>query len=80
MAAAVQRLAAVVSPRTQAPCRMIAPAPRKPMPVTMPAAIRLGSTVPCAASPGSPEKPKIETTVKRADPIATRRCVRRPAG
>jgi hypothetical protein len=33
-AATTQSEAAVVSPRTLMPCRMIAPAPRKPMPET----------------------------------------------
>ena len=36
-------VAAVVNPRTDRPCRMIAPAPRKPIPVTICAAIRVGS-------------------------------------
>jgi hypothetical protein len=45
IAAASQSVAAVVSPRTESPCRMIAPAPRKPMPVTICAAIRVGSNV-----------------------------------
>jgi hypothetical protein len=43
MAATTQSVAAVVSPRTERPWRMIAPAPRKPMPVTICAAIRVGS-------------------------------------
>ena len=36
--------AAVVSPRTPLKCLMIAPAPRKPIPVITPYAIRAGST------------------------------------
>ena len=36
-------VAAVVRPRTEKPWRMIAPAPRKPMPVTICAAMRVGS-------------------------------------
>ncbi len=43
IAATIQRLAAVVSPRTETPWRRIAPAPRKPTPVTICAAIRVGS-------------------------------------
>ena len=39
-AAVAHRLAAVVSPRTDVPYLMIAPAPRKPMPVTIWAATR----------------------------------------
>src|ERR1044072_4085215 len=43
IAATTQSVAAVVSPRTERPCRMIAPAPRKPIPVTIWEAIRVGS-------------------------------------
>ena len=35
--------AAVVSPRTVSPSLKITPAPRKPMPVMMPCAMRVGS-------------------------------------
>ena len=42
---AVQRHAAVVKPRTEPPNRMIAPAPRKPIPATTCAATRPGSPV-----------------------------------
>ena len=45
IAAQTQSVAAVVSPRTEKPCRMIAPAPRKPIPVTTWAAMRVGSNV-----------------------------------
>ena len=54
IAATIQRLAAVVSPRTVRPWRMIAPAPRKPMPVTICAAIRVGSKT----TPEGVENPK----------------------
>ncbi len=48
-------VAAVVSPSTIPPSRcMIAPAPRKPIPATIPAAIRLGS---------APRKPRAEAMV-----------------
>ncbi len=43
MAAAAHRLAAVVSPLTSRPRRMIAPAPRNPTPVTTCAALLVGS-------------------------------------
>ena len=46
MAAAAQRLAAVVSPLTSRPRRMIAPVPRNPTPVTTWAAILAGSNWP----------------------------------
>jgi len=39
-----QRLEAVVKPRTPVRARIMVPAPRKPMPVITPAAIRDGST------------------------------------
>jgi hypothetical protein len=43
IAATIQSVAAVVRPRIEKPCRMIAPAPMKPIPVTICAAIRVGS-------------------------------------
>ena len=43
IAATSHSVAAVVSPRTERPWRMIAPAPRKPMPLTICAAMRDGS-------------------------------------
>ena len=43
MPATTHKLAAVVSPRTEDLKCIIAPAPRKPMPVMTPAAIRAGS-------------------------------------
>src|ERR671934_3051031 len=59
---------------------MIAPAPRKPIPVTICAAIRVGS----ARTTFAPEarkawKPYAETIVKSAEPSETSRCVRSPA-
>src|SRR5689334_1673023 len=66
--------AAVVSPRTERPWRMIAPAPRKPIPLTICAAMRVGSTL-----PSKPLKPYAETSVKSAAPTETTRCVRSPA-
>jgi hypothetical protein len=74
--AAAHRLAAVVRPRTDGPYLRIAPAPRKPMPVTIWAATRDGS----AALPSGVGKPTIESTVNSADPSATSRWVRIPAG
>src|ERR671934_1696890 len=80
IAATTHSVAAVVSPRTDSPWRMIAPAPRKPIPVTICAAIRVGS----ARTTLDPEarnawKPYAETIVKSAEPSETSRCVRRPA-
>ena len=46
MPAVIQIDAAVVSPRTVRLSRMITPAPRKPMPVMIPCAMRVGSIVP----------------------------------
>src|SRR5262245_4027892 len=60
--------------------RMIAPAPRNPIPVTIWAAMRVGSTR-TALDPDSMKlvKPYAETIVKSAEPTETRMCVRRPA-
>ena len=44
IAAVIQIEAAVVSPRTDRPSLTITPAPRKPMPVMMPCAMRVGSS------------------------------------
>ena len=60
IAATIQRLAAVVRPRTDMPERMIAPAPRKPIPVTICAAMRVGSTGEPADTKSS--NPYAETT------------------
>src|SRR5437868_1832427 len=59
---------------------MIAPAPRKPMPVTICAAMRVGS----ARTTLWPDvrnawNPYADTIVKSAEPSATSRCVRKPA-
>src|SRR3954463_14040329 len=80
IAATTQSVAAVVSPRTERPWRMIAPAPRKPMPVTICAAMRVGS----ARTTLAPEfrnswNPYAPTIVNSADPSETSRCVRSPA-
>ena len=73
-AAVAQRLAAVVSPRTEDPYLRIAPAPRNPIPETICAAIREGSV-------GAAErKKKIPSTVNATEPSETRICVRIPAG
>ena len=45
MAEVIQIEAAVVRPRTERPSLMMTPAPRKPMPVMMPCAIRVGSSL-----------------------------------
>ena len=78
--AVAQRLAAVVRPRTDVPYLRIAPAPRKPMPETIWAAIREGSVGIEPFGAGGASKKKIERTVKAADPSETSRCVRIPAG
>src|SRR4051812_23101058 len=80
IAATSQSVAAVVRPRIENPWRMIAPAPRKPMPLTTCAAIRVGSAR-TTASPlvRNSVKPYAETIVKSAEPTETSRCVRRPA-
>src|ERR1700693_2302411 len=67
MAETAQIEAAVVRPRVIKPSRTIAPAPRKPMPVITPAATR------------APRK-RPKTPITAREPIATKRCVRRPAG
>src|SRR5207247_1322290 len=59
---------------------MIAPAPRKPIPVTICAAIRVGSartTLPPFTR--NSRKPYAEAIVKSADPTETSRWVRNPA-
>jgi hypothetical protein len=45
IAAVTQMEAAVVRPRTDSPSLKITPAPRKPMPVMMPCAMRVGSVL-----------------------------------
>ena len=55
MPAVIQIDAAVVSPRTDSPSRMITPAPRKPMPVMIPCAMRVGSIAARISAPGGPE-------------------------
>src|SRR6185437_8760860 len=82
IAATIHSEAAVVSPRTVRPFRMIAPAPRKPMPLTTCAAIRDGSRRTRTFGPPEPRtswKPKAETIVNSAAPIATSMWVRSPA-
>ena len=69
-----------MSPRTDVPNLRIAPAPRKPIPVTTWAATRDGSTGLPSPGASAPTKPKIDTTVNNAEPSATSRCVRMPAG
>src|SRR5437588_2049856 len=79
-AATTQSVAAVVRPRTERPWRMIAPAPRKPIPVTICAAIRLGSARTTLEPDARNEwNPYAETSVKSAEPSDTSRCVRNPA-
>ena len=69
MAAVAQRLAAVVMPLTLSFSAQIVPAPMKPIPAIMPAAMRAGSVL----------KP-METMVKRHEPSETSMWVLSPAG
>src|SRR2546422_3399831 len=69
-AAAHQRVAAVVSPRTLKPSLKITPAPRKPIPDTTCAAMRVALLSPAVIP---------ESATKAADPVATSACVRMPA-
>src|SRR5882762_1596516 len=80
IAATSHSVAAVVSPRIERPSRMIAPAPRKPMPVTIWAAMRVGSArTTLAPLARNAWKPYAETIVKSAEPSETSRWVRIPA-
>src|SRR5215216_3166823 len=59
---------------------MIAPAPRKPTPVTICAAMRVGSkTIPSLLEKCQSVQPYAETSVNSAAPSETSRCVRNPA-
>src|SRR5207253_5116159 len=71
--AATQMDAAVVSPRTSSPWRRMLPAPRNPTPVTIWAAMRVGSTV--LAKSGMRPRP-----VNMHEPALISAIVRRPAG
>src|SRR5829696_4403090 len=77
-AATAQMLAAVVSPLTTSLRKMIVPAPMKPMPLATWAATREGSRMTWRSLRMS-ENPKIDTTMKRADPSETRAWVLIPA-
>src|SRR5579884_427364 len=81
IAATTQSVAAVVRPRTDRPCRMIAPAPRKPMPLTICAAMRDGSrrTTVFGSCERTSWNPNADTIVNSAEPSETSRCVRSPA-
>src|SRR5579884_73981 len=82
IAATSQSVAAVVRPLIDRPWRMMAPAPRKPMPLTTCAATREGSSLTRTWGPLCDRmslKPNAETSVKSAAPTETSRCVRRPA-
>src|SRR5215210_761194 len=58
----------------------MAPAPRKPIPVTICAAMRVGSARMTLSSPvRKPRKPYAEAIVKSAEPTETSMCVRKPA-
>jgi hypothetical protein len=78
----IQIDAAVVSPRTDSPSFMITPAPRKPMPVMMPWAMRVGSSAtrvePYSALNHSDSN--TGTSISAVDARQTRAWVRKPAG
>src|SRR5581483_7276745 len=81
IAAVIQIEAAVVSPRTDKPSFMMTPAPRKPMPVIMPCAMRAGSMR--MASSGTPESSaasRVLSSMSRLEAVHTSTCVRKPAG
>jgi hypothetical protein len=71
-------LAAVVRPFTISLRKMIVPAPMKPMPLATCAATREGSRMTWRSLRMS-EKPKMETTMKSAEPSDTRAWVLIPA-
>src|ERR1700694_1305207 len=73
IAATTQMVAAVVRPLTSVPCRRMAPAPRKPTPVTIWAAIRVGSV-------RLPKYGSRLIVVNRHAPTPTSAMVRIPAG
>lgn len=69
--------AAVVSPRTASRRTKISPPPMNPMPDTICAAIRDGSSVTC--SPSTSKNPYSDTSMISAEAKPTRVCVRSPA-
>src|SRR5699024_2688456 len=75
--AVAQTPAAVVKPCIEVRCTRIIPAPKKPIPLGMAAATRLGSRI--TSSANTSKYAYFETSMKTALPIATRKCVRRPA-
>ena len=79
MAAVIQIDAAVVRPRTLRPSLTMTPAPRKPMPVMMPWAMRVGSR---RASPPARTQwaSYTVTSISTAEARHTSTWVRRPAG
>ena len=82
MAAVIQIDAAVVRPRTEKPSFMITPAPRKPMPVMMPCAIRVGSVLVGACATSSPYQTDwySVTSISMLADTQTSTWVRKPAG
>lgn len=80
IAAVTHTPAAVVSPLITFSLlwNIIVPAPMKPMPVTTCAAIRATSQR-CSSPSSMPSKPYADTIINSAEPIATRKCVRKPA-
>jgi hypothetical protein len=70
-AAVSQTPAAVVSPRTESRRTKISPAPRKPIPETIWAATREGSSTTSFGNSTS-KKPYLEIIMKSAEPTPTR--------
>ncbi len=77
-AATNQMVAAVVIPVICSPVLRMTPAPRKPTPVTIPAATRMGSLG--GLEPVKSCQAMIEARVKRADPVQMKMLVLSPAG
>ncbi len=81
MAAVVQIEAAVVSPRTDSPSLIMVPAPRKPIPVMIPCAIRVGSReMRPWAMLGNQRVSYTVTSISKLVERQTSECVRNPAG
>src|SRR5579875_3206883 len=77
IAAVSHTTAAVVSPRTASPRTKMSPPPMKPMPETICAATREGSSVTCG--PSTSLNPYLLTSTNSAAPVPTSACVLRPA-
>ncbi|MNX92489.1 hypothetical protein D3C86_1246340 [compost metagenome] len=81
MAEVIHRLAAVVSPWMEKPVRKITPAHRKPMPVSTPCAIRVGSVTMFSSgrARNAQSACPMAASIRRAEARLTRMWVRNPA-